>query len=590
MALINREIRYYQPNDPYYWQVDNLPLTDLLNNDVTLENRINGLEHSLNGLGNDASGSFGLKAIADLKAYVEPVSGLAGNHGKVYVCPGKFTARMQLPATRESGWRMMRDESSVFNNEEFSAANTNMLNTTTLTPFVRETQGVARTAVVEFYSLGDGSHKSIAIDSFDSADFNGASAPTERLDLVFIKGSKSLDTNGDSSNTPTPYLQDALPAASLGVVKGAYFRTDAAGGERTNGPRFTAATSRLDGRTTGLGANQIPANTVLPNFGTVPMPDDLLNFAWHRVGTESVQTLAQTQVTTQAAFCLPVAYIRVPMGYVEGDAINPENIVDIRPFLRTTELSYSERAAIAASTDPNGLNPFVTMNALQTELGVLEGRVYNNEQGVAANTGNIQLNTSRITPLETTLARVQADVVGQGTVVTAASLNHEGRIAAVESSVLGGPQIQVERHKFPSITHTVFADQVASQLGGNPFPGNQQWNITDAIPANDRAGLVAVQFRVMSVGVGVAGTNAPNLLSMKGASQPYRVISQTRGSQEGTNHGAQGMVNTFYAQVEKAFTGGTVPGVNVYVYTRCIGPDDVHHTLYIDGYIVLQGA
>ena len=69
MALIKRDIRFYQPNDPYYWQVDNLPLTDLLNNDVTLENRINGLEEAINGIGTDASGSFSVNALADLKAY-----------------------------------------------------------------------------------------------------------------------------------------------------------------------------------------------------------------------------------------------------------------------------------------------------------------------------------------------------------------------------------------------------------------------------------------------------------------------------------------------------------------------------------------
>ena len=50
MANIKRNIRYYQPNDPYYWEVDNLPLTDLLSNDVVLENRVNELEALLAGL------------------------------------------------------------------------------------------------------------------------------------------------------------------------------------------------------------------------------------------------------------------------------------------------------------------------------------------------------------------------------------------------------------------------------------------------------------------------------------------------------------------------------------------------------------
>ena len=414
MALINRDIRFYQPNDPYYWQVDNLPLTDLLNNDVTLENRVNGLENTINGLGTNTSGTFGSTALADLKAYAEPLSGLNTNLGKVYVRPGKFTARMQLPATRESGWRMMRDESVVFNNEKWGHPNTDMMNTTTLTPFVRETQGLARTAVVEFYSKADGNDKFVELDTFDSTDFNGDSSPQERLDLIFIKGSKSLDTNGDSSLTPTAYLQDSLPAASIGVVKGAYFRTDAAGGTHTNGPRFTDATSRLNGRTTGLGQNQIPTNTVLPNFGTVPMPDDLLNFAWHRQSDETNEQLATFQVTTEASFCLPIAYVRVPMGYVKGDAIPPENVIDIRPFLRTTELSYSERAGIAASMNPHGNNPFMTTNAFLAYHNPLEGRVDDNEQGIAGNTGNININSGRIVSLEAEVSGVKADVKGTG--------------------------------------------------------------------------------------------------------------------------------------------------------------------------------
>jgi len=51
MSDIKRNIRFYQPNDPYYWQVDNLPLTDLLANDIILENRIDDLETSLSDIG-----------------------------------------------------------------------------------------------------------------------------------------------------------------------------------------------------------------------------------------------------------------------------------------------------------------------------------------------------------------------------------------------------------------------------------------------------------------------------------------------------------------------------------------------------------
>jgi hypothetical protein len=114
--VVNKNIRFYQPNDPYYWEVDNLPLTDLLNNDIALEERIDALEDSLNDVGSSYKGSFSTATLKDLKAYVEPSEGSPGQFGKVFVQPGKFTARMQVPASRESGWRMMRDDDDFFNN------------------------------------------------------------------------------------------------------------------------------------------------------------------------------------------------------------------------------------------------------------------------------------------------------------------------------------------------------------------------------------------------------------------------------------------------------------------------------------------
>ena len=41
---INEDIRFYLPADPYYYQVDNLPLEDLLANDVRLQNQIDSIQ------------------------------------------------------------------------------------------------------------------------------------------------------------------------------------------------------------------------------------------------------------------------------------------------------------------------------------------------------------------------------------------------------------------------------------------------------------------------------------------------------------------------------------------------------------------
>ena len=43
VATINENIRWYKANDPYYYEVDNLPLIDLVQNDKDLRDRLNQL-------------------------------------------------------------------------------------------------------------------------------------------------------------------------------------------------------------------------------------------------------------------------------------------------------------------------------------------------------------------------------------------------------------------------------------------------------------------------------------------------------------------------------------------------------------------
>jgi hypothetical protein len=603
MANINRNIRYYQPNDPYYWEVDNLPLTDLLGNDVVLEQRINSLEEVLGGLGGggttggtggstDNKGLVSLDAISDLKAWAAPLSGTATDYGRVFVRPGKFISRMPMPATRESGWRMMRDKSKFFTNEDWLLPGTGMLDTTTLSPFVRGSQGTDRTAVVEFYAQVDGTDKSIAIESFNVDDFNGGQAPNERLDLIYLKGTKALDTDGDTPTTPAGFLQSQVPSTEIGVIKGAYFRTDDAGGVRTNGARFLNPISKVQGRTTGMGLADIPPNTNLPGFGTVPMPDDLNNFTLH-ANSDTVNTTLQSasqaatdQVDTQAAFTLPIAYVRVPSNYTAGDPLPAESIIDIRPFLRTAELTLTERQAISQSRDPHGGNPFLTLNhMLVTYHTPLADKVNINSNAIASNAGNISINTSRIVPLEENVSALQLSVSGTGTAVTTESLNHEGRITSLESSVgAGGPQILVERHRFLAQPIEVFST-VVSQLGSSTSPAN--W-IISGIPQNDINNMVALQFRVVSEGGG-DDTDSINRVYMSGGVQNFRKIAVWGVAQsDGDLRRNDGMVNTFMGDSSLILiTNGTSRRE---ISTYATGSSDVQHTLYVDGYIVQENA
>jgi hypothetical protein len=43
VATINEKIRFYKANDPYYYEVDNLPLIDLLENDKSLRDTVNSI-------------------------------------------------------------------------------------------------------------------------------------------------------------------------------------------------------------------------------------------------------------------------------------------------------------------------------------------------------------------------------------------------------------------------------------------------------------------------------------------------------------------------------------------------------------------
>jgi hypothetical protein len=574
MVNIKKNIRFYQPNDPYYWEVDNLPLTELLSNDIILENRLKALEDALDGLGGSVSGTYSTGILTDLKAYSEPLSGTSSNFGKIFVRSGKFISRIQMPATRESGWRMMRDRDAVFNNESFDTPGSDMLSTTDLSPFVRNTQGMARTAVVEFYKNSDSTNKFISIPSFNAKDFNDSSPPSERLDLVYIKGSKPLDCDGDIPSTSDDYQQDHIPAASIGIIKGAYFRTDAAGGIHTNGTRFTDAVSRLNGRITGMSNADLPLNTNLVGFGSVPMPDDLINQTWHRNYYEkaaevSDHVLATTQVEREAAFAIPIAYVRVRSNYIEGQPISNEDIIDIRPWLRTAELAYCERAAVAASVGPTGENPFVTQTHLLTKW------ITPMQTQLDTNTGNIATNAGNIGILQGRMSSVEKSVSGTGTVATPDSLNHEGRIQGLELDSGGGTNT-LERHVFLNVPWTVFSSKTRNAIN------NKTWSISNAVPDNHRANIVAVQFRIRVSGRG-NDTNSVNVLQFQGGPMVMHEvarfgIAQSKGDMR--RNDVPGPI--FYMPVTELTSGSNTV---LEFYTTCSGSSDVNWSVYVDGYI-----
>ena len=80
--------------------------------------------------------------------------------------------------------------------------------------------------------------------------------------------------------------------------------------------------------------------------GSFPSPDDLINLA---PATIINGTYNGTNNPSIGQTAIPIAYIVVKN---TTTTISENDIIDIRPFLRTTELTYNERAGIAAASPP----------------------------------------------------------------------------------------------------------------------------------------------------------------------------------------------------------------------------------------------
>ena len=81
---VNEDIRFYLPADPYYYKVDNLPLEDLLTNDVRLQNQIDELKVS------DTGNTVTREGIRELQPFIDTAL-----PGTISVRPGNFIGRVQ---------------------------------------------------------------------------------------------------------------------------------------------------------------------------------------------------------------------------------------------------------------------------------------------------------------------------------------------------------------------------------------------------------------------------------------------------------------------------------------------------------------
>ena len=567
MANINKAIRFYQPNDPYYWEVDNLPLTDLLTNDIVLDEKIAELKTLLDGIGSGGggggtgggggggggtdtsfSGSVALESISNLKAFTTPDADSSYDHGKVFVREGKFIARMNTPATRENGSRMMRDDPIWWNNISYQTQMPGLSTTQLDNDFVRKTNAIGRTAVVQFTKYQpiespEPIFQRVQIDPNPASDYNGDNPPSERLDLIYIEANNSLDTDGDSPTATDHVLNWGTEnktyrqaqhgnLAKLGCIQGAFFRTDGINdnGMRLDRPTGSMSTNPSHGRIMGTSQADVPASTNLPGFGSIPMPDDLVNQS-NSTYVQNAEAFALEQIHTHPVFSLPIAYVRVPLGYQIGDPISNENVIDIRPFLRTTELTYNERAGIMMGEQPNGDNPFVTESALTSKTGSFTSDIERNRANIAMVSGVSNNNAVKIAAVEPVSEQNDYDLNGPLTL----GADLISRVGVLEAGGAGGGGggggplgVTVPHWSEPVSYDRLFAVTRLNDLN------NYDWVIDAAhIHTNNIPGILYGNFRmrITSNGAGwqgdyvnmnVGGSNKPIW-----AAQTVSIVSET---------------------------------------------------------------
>lgn len=276
--------------------------------------------------------------------------------------------------------------------------------------FVKRWRGVARTAIVDIPDT-----LSAVVENFTENDFNYydasnnlntslSSSVSSRIDLLFIY-SKPVDQvetyinefTGDAAasfygNSPSGYSPRKILKAELGILKGAGIQMSYARNSEwffanaqtaLNRPEMLAAAS--DQKNSGLGF------TKLNVAGSFPSPDDLMNTA-----PLLAEWLPKRHFALVGQSILPIAYVVVRKNQknIAGNQIvNSEDIIDIRPFFRTTELAYNERAGIAAALPaPSLMNPVATESYVDSQIRQLKQSII-----IPSTTGTGNTTTTTVT-------------------------------------------------------------------------------------------------------------------------------------------------------------------------------------------------
>ncbi len=448
-------IRYFKANDPYYYEVDNIPLRQLEENILHLKNSI---ETTIGG-SSPNKGTINLSDIKDLKAFHKEGRTIAVN-------PGKFIARvnslnkarakifskvqlnngqyletilasvyndifnsvigaagfsplgfngletmngfylhaggepMQFDSTSPDGVPKYAGVTSVaqYSNKigfpilnghgisNLLAINANPVDKFNLAElnrnFVQQWGGVFRTSLVSVDSELSIEIPVIAENELFVREIDGTStnhAVSQRIDLLVIytvpvdSTETTIVDYSDTAVTPaagspaqiTPIAKTIL-SPQLGIVRGAGIGLRKTSPGANEVAPFIVDNVVSPGKPKILAVKADKGDNIIAQAslvgvkvggttvrGSFPSPDDLLNLAPALVASALEffpgQDGFQNYIPNIGQTVLPIAYVVVNN---DESTLTQTNIVDIRPFFRTTELTYNERAGIAAASPP----------------------------------------------------------------------------------------------------------------------------------------------------------------------------------------------------------------------------------------------
>jgi hypothetical protein len=242
--------------------------------------------------------------------------------------------------------------------------------------FIKFWRGVVRTAVVDVAEELSIEIPPFNINDFNYVDENGVAQQRPeaevRIDLLFIY-SKPVDApHVKIRSGSNPTTTRTINQPQLGLVKGAGvllrkdvggYGTDLGGIASDSGSKILASVADSLNTSGGFQREQV--------YGSFPAPDDLMNLT--PLLSEQLESDSHLLVGQSI---LPIAYVvvRNPGTITVDHVVELDDIIDIRPFFRTTELSYNERAGIAAAQPPLSFsNPVVTREQLrESDLRIKE--------------------------------------------------------------------------------------------------------------------------------------------------------------------------------------------------------------------------